>query len=67
MVTVNSDDPAYFGGYIADNFRALYDIKKITKADVFTLCRNSVKVSFLGEPEKAAILARIDKAEQELA
>jgi len=48
--TVNSDDPAYFGGYVHDNFIAMVEHVGITREQVITLARNSFRGSFL-EPE----------------
>jgi adenosine deaminase len=58
--TVNSDDPAYFGGYVNDNYRAVAAARGLTRDDLVTLARNSFLGSFLGEAEKAAQLARLD-------
>ena len=60
--TVNSDDPAYFGGYVMDNFRAVIDALDLTKDDVKTLAKNSFLGSFLSDGEKRAHLAAIDAA-----
>ncbi len=59
-VTVNSDDPAYFGGYMSDNFNAAITALDLTKSHVETLARNSFIGSFLSEGEKRAHLAAID-------
>ena len=58
--TINSDDPAYFGGYLNDNYRAAAKGRGLTRDDIVTLARNSFLGSFLGEAEKAAHLARLD-------
>ena len=58
--TVNSDDPAYFGGYVADNYRAVAAARGLGKAELATLARNSFAGSFLDEASKAAHLARLD-------
>jgi adenosine deaminase len=44
---VNSDDPAYFGGYINDNFDALVDAVDLSADEIIRLVRNSFKSSFL--------------------
>ncbi len=59
-VTVNSDDPAYFGGYIAENFLALHRAHRLTVEDVVTLARNAFKASFLDPVEKIKFLNEID-------
>jgi adenosine deaminase len=46
-VTVNSDDPAYFGGYMNDNFNALVDAVDLSADEIITLVKNSFKASFL--------------------
>lgn len=58
--TVNSDDPAYFGGYIADNYRAVATARGLSRDDVVTLARNSFLGSFLPDEMVAAHLARLD-------
>jgi adenosine deaminase len=58
--TVNSDDPAYFGGYVNDNFRAVSAALNLRKDELVTLAKNSFKGSFLSEAEKALHIAAID-------
>ena len=58
--TVNSDDPAYFGGYIADNYRAAAAGRGLGKAELATLARNSFLGSFLPDAAVAAHLATLD-------
>jgi adenosine deaminase len=58
-VTINSDDPAYFGGYIADNYRATAAALELTAAELVTLAENAVRASFLPATAKAALLGRI--------
>jgi len=57
--TINSDDPAYFGGYLLDNYLATADALGLTRDDMITLACNSFIGSFLTEDEKAARLATI--------
>jgi adenosine deaminase len=59
-ITVNSDDPAYFGGYVVDNYVAAQDALGLTRADLVTLARNSFAASFLSDEDKAAWNAKID-------
>jgi adenosine deaminase len=59
-VTVNSDDPAYFGGYVAENYRAAAAALGLGRDDIVRLARNSFTASFLGPAEKQAWLGRID-------
>jgi adenosine deaminase len=56
--TVNSDDPAYFGGYIADNYRAVAPL--LTRDEVVTLARNSFLGSFLPPADIARHVASLD-------
>jgi adenine deaminase len=58
--TINSDDPAYFGGYVNDNYRAAAAGRGLGRDDIVTLARNSFLGSFLDEAEKEAHLARLD-------
>ena len=59
--TVNSDDPAYFGGYLVDNYLAVAGALSLGRADLATLARNSIAGSFLDDPAKARHLARIEE------
>jgi adenosine deaminase len=56
--TINSDDPAYFGGYIADNYRAVAPL--LTRAQLATLARNSFLGSFLDDEAVTRHIAAID-------
>ena len=60
--TVNSDDPAYFGGYLLDNFVAVAEALELERADLTTLARNSIEGSFLDESARKTHLERIDRA-----
>ena len=59
-VTVNSDDPAYFGGYVADNYRAAMNALRLTRDEIVGLARNSFLASFLSPMEKRGRLEEID-------
>jgi adenosine deaminase len=59
-VTVNSDDPAYFGGYVADNYAALAAHAGLTETDLVTLARNSFRGSWMSASRRAAHLAAVD-------
>lgn len=59
-VTVNSDDPAYFGGYVADNFRAVRDGLGFRRDDFRKVAENSFRASFLGERARRRLLAELD-------
>ncbi len=56
--TINSDDPAYFGGYVNDNYRAV--APALTRDDLVTLARNSFSGSFLGAEQVAAHVAEVE-------
>ena len=56
MVTVNSDDPAYFGGYVGDTFQAAAAALPLSRAELVTLARNSFQASFLPQEQKRAHL-----------
>jgi len=58
--TINSDDPAYFGGYVNDNYRAVAAARGLSRDDLATLARNSFAGSFLSDEEKAVHLAKLD-------
>ncbi len=58
-VTINSDDPAYFGGYIADNYRATATALELTNGELVQVAENAVRASFLPAPAKATLLGRI--------
>jgi adenosine deaminase len=51
-VTVNSDDPAYFGGYVADNYCAVRDELGFAREEFRAVAENSFRASFLNESKK---------------
>lgn len=59
-VTLNSDDPAYFGGYVNANYKQLASAVGLTRDQITQIARNSFEGSFLTESEKARHLAEID-------
>lgn len=59
-VTIHSDDPAYFGGYIGQNYLAVAEALGLTRAELKTLARNSLQASFLTDLERAPLLASLD-------
>ncbi|MGW7001709.1 adenosine deaminase [Streptomyces sp. NPDC054933] len=59
LVTVNSDDPAYFGGYVADNFGAVRDALALDHETLRLLAANSFRASFLDEQTRAGYLAEV--------
>ncbi len=58
--TVNSDDPAYFGGYLNQNFIAIQEALNLSKADVVLLAKNSFQYSLLEENRKKELLDLVD-------
>lgn len=58
-VTINSDDPAYFGGYLNANFEHTTRALNLSREDVVELARNSFEASFIGAERRAACLARL--------
>lgn len=65
-VSVNSDDPSYFGGYVDDNMREIRDALHLDADDVVTLARNSVTASFADDARKAELLDDISVAARSL-
>jgi adenosine deaminase len=61
-VTVNSDDPAYFGGYVGDNYRAVSEALDLSEAQLVALARNAIEGSFADEARKAELLAELEAA-----
>jgi len=64
-VTINSDDPAYFGGYINDNFHACSHALELTAEDIINFAKNSFIASFLMPVEKQNYIDKIDKYVEE--
>jgi adenosine deaminase len=60
LVTVNSDDPAYFCGYLADNYLAVQQALQLSAADIRLLARNSIEAALLPATRKQELLAEID-------
>jgi adenine deaminase len=58
--TVNSDDPAYFGGYLNANFVQTVEALNLSRDDVITLARNSFEASFIDAATRAKHLARLE-------
>ena len=61
--TVNSDDPAYFGGYMNANFLQTAEALDLTKEDVKTLVKNSFEYSLLSDDEKQKYLIQVENFE----
>jgi len=60
VATVNSDDPAYFGGYMNDNFMAVTEALNLSKNDLYQLSTNAINGSFADAERKAVIQQQID-------
>ena len=60
VATVNSDDPAYFGGYLNENFSQTFAALPLSAVHAYQLARNSFEASFIGAPERSAHVARLD-------
>ncbi|WP_422368917.1 adenosine deaminase [Pelagibius sp.] len=60
FVTLNSDDPAYFGGYVNENYRATQQALGLSDAELGQIARNSFEASFLDDKTKAARIAEVD-------
>ena len=61
-VTINSDDPSYFGGYIGENFLRSQQALDLDADDIYTLAKNAFMASFLGDAEKKRYIAELDQA-----
>ena len=61
LVTVNSDDPSYFGGYLNDNYRAVLEHQNLSENEIIRLAKNSFAASFLSNEEKQKRLDKIDQ------
>lgn len=60
LVTVNSDDPAYFGGYIGDNYQAIQNAVKLSDEELARLAKNSFNASFLPYTRKKHFVRLVD-------
>ena len=61
MVTINSDDPSYFGGYMNENFSATQEALGLTADDVFNIARNGFEAAFLPPEIRARHIAALDR------
>ena len=61
-VTINSDDPAYFGGYIGENFRQAAEALNLTRGEIMRLCENAANAAFVPEHRKIAMVGAIHAA-----
>ena len=59
--TVNSDDPAYFGGYMNANFTAVQEALDLSKEEIITLVKNAFNYSFATDEQKESYLEKVDE------
>ena len=59
--TINSDDPAYFGGYIGENFLQCQRALDLSAEDIATLAKNAFRASFIGDADKQRLIDEVDK------
>ena len=67
LVTVNSDDPAYFGGYVNENYRAVSRALGLQRDEIAATVRNSIEASLMTTAEKADALAEVERVLAETA
>ena len=61
LVTINSDDPAYFGGYVTENYKGIATALNLTKKQITELAKNSFKASWLSNEEKEKMILQLDE------
>ena len=66
-VMINSDDPAYFGGYVNDNYTQLFAATGMGAPEAYQLARNSLEASFASQAQKQEWIARLDEVFREYA
>jgi adenine deaminase len=67
VATVNSDDPAYFGGYMNDNFLQVFAATGMTAAHAYQLACNSFEASFISAEQKRRFIEQVDATFAEFA
>jgi adenosine deaminase len=65
LVTINSDDPAYFGGYVNENYLAISNALSLSKEEIVRLAKNSFTASFLDEEVKQHMIDKVEKYYEE--
>ena len=60
VATVNSDDPAYFGGYVNENYTQTFAALGLGVVQAYQLARNSFEASFMGAAERQRCIERLD-------
>ena len=61
LVTINSDDPAYFGGYVNENYFGVAQALNLSKENICQLAKNSFQASFLDEEAKKQMIKKVDE------
>ena len=64
-MTINSDDPAYFGGYIGDNYRRTAEALDLTAKELVTCAVNAVHASFMSPTQKLSLTSAIELEAQQ--
>jgi len=59
-VTINSDDPPYFGGYVTENLMACRASLGLSQVEIVRLARNGFEAAFVAESERMVLLGRLD-------
>ncbi|KJY60464.1 Adenine deaminase [Bombilactobacillus mellifer] len=65
QISINSDDPAYFKGYISDNYYAVAQKYQLTQAQIIQLAKNSFNAAWISDQQKQLYLAEIDRYVQQ--
>lgn len=60
-VTLNSDDPSYFGGYIAENYQETMDALHLSKQEIYQIAKNSFSASFLSPETQEKLIGELDE------
>ncbi len=60
-VTINSDDPAYFGGYIGDNYVATAEALDLSEEHLIQMARNSIEASFVSDERRAELIDELNR------
>jgi adenine deaminase len=61
VVTVNSDDPSYFGGYVNDNYRAVSEALTLSRDEIAVIVRNGFRAALMSETDKQRALAEVER------
>ncbi|MDO5665016.1 MAG: adenosine deaminase [Bacteroidia bacterium] len=63
LVTLNSDDPSYFGGYVNDNYLQTAEALNLSRNDIYTMAKNSFLASFITENERSIFIEKLREFE----